>query len=90
MASMRVSKPSAAKSGIYSGMGSSIKGLIGGQVSDKSRALAVTVLRDVDSRQGLTLVHFSAQPEPLLTLIPPRDSSYPAKRANVEPRSGRV
>jgi len=58
---MRVAKPSAAQSGIYSEMGSSIKGMMGGKVSDKSRVLAVTVLRDVDSRQGLTLVHFSAQ-----------------------------
>jgi len=38
------------------------------------------------SNQGLTLVHFSAQPQPsaVLSLTPPTDTEYPTKRAYVE------
>ena len=41
-------------------------------------------------RQGLTLVHFSAQIEPFVVVNTSTDPSYATKRAYVEPRSGRV
>jgi len=45
--------------------------------------------------QGLTLVHFSAQPEPFLVIEPtatalPTATEYLTKRAYIEPKSGRV
>jgi len=39
---------------------------------------------------GLTLVHFSAQPEPFVSLKPFNHPMYPTKSAHVKPKSGRV
>jgi len=41
-------------------------------------------------RQGLTLVHFSPQPEPFLSLTAWHYPAYPTKGAYLEPKSGRV
>ena len=42
------------------------------------------------TRQGLTLVHFSAQPEPFLSLKPFNHPAYATKNAHVRKKSGRV
>jgi hypothetical protein len=55
-----------------------------------------TLIRMVDScielgrGQGLTLVHFSAQPEPFLSLTPRNHTACTSQSAYVELKGGRV
>ena len=50
-----------------------------------------TILDGKLHRQGLTLVHISAQPEPFLSLQSPETRSrHPSKNCHVKPKSVRV
>jgi len=42
------------------------------------------------ARQGLTLVHFPAQPKPFLSLTADSQTAYLTESAQVEPKGGRV
>jgi len=50
----------------------------------------LTSSREVDESEPLPLVHFSAQPEPLISLRSCHHTTNPAKSAHVKPKSRRV